>query len=131
MRTKLSLVAGAIALALLVACVAPGPYVRRPPPPPPPPRVVYYQPAPVAPPPEVVFEQSPPPLPPPLQQLVIVRPGSSYIWIEGYWSWQSRSRRYVWMGGRWENPPRQGAQWANAHWERRSGGSVFIEGTWR
>jgi hypothetical protein len=129
MKNMPSLLVSAIALALLPACVAPGPYVRRPPPPPP--QVVYYQPAPPAPQAEVVFEQSPPPQPPPQVQIIVARPGPNFVWVAGYWSWQNRSHSYAWIAGRWERPPHQGANWAAAHWEQRGGGSVFIEGTWR
>ena len=131
MKTSITLFAGLLALVSQFACVAPGPYVRRAPPPLPPPQVVYYQPAAPAPQVEVVYEQVQPPMPPPQRQLVIARPGPNFIWIDGYWSWQSRSHRYVWVGGRWERPPHQGANWAAAHWETRGGGNVFIEGTWR
>jgi hypothetical protein len=131
MKTSVSLLASVLLLALQSACVDPGPRVRRSPPPPPPPQVVYYQSAAPAPQVAVVYEQVQPPMPSPQREVIIARPGPNFTWIAGYWSWQSRSHTYVWVGGRWERPPHQGANWAAAHWEQRGGGSIFIEGTWR
>jgi hypothetical protein len=73
----------------------------------------------------------PPPMPPPQAEIIMAQPGPDFLWIGGAWSWNARQGRYAWAGGRWERPPHRGARWNGPHWERRGGGNVFIEGSWR
>jgi hypothetical protein len=35
------------------------------------------------------------------------------------------------MAGHWELPPRGRQAWVEPRWERRDGGYVFVEGSWR
>jgi hypothetical protein len=56
-------------------------------------------------------------------------PGSRYVWIDGYQSWNGRA--YAWVPGRWELPPREHAQWVAPKWTHRHDGYVFSEGHWR
>ena len=58
-----------------------------------------------------------------------VRPGPNYVWIAGYHRWENNA--YVWTPGRWMVAPRPHARWVAAHWARRPGGWVFVEGHWR
>ena len=37
------------------------------------------------------------------------RPGSDYMWIEGYW--YPQGTRYAWHNGYWTRPPFAGAYW--------------------
>jgi hypothetical protein len=38
---------------------------------------------------------------------------------------------YVWVPGRWEQPPRPHARWVAHRWVHRGGGYVMVEGHWR
>lgn len=58
-----------------------------------------------------------------------VAPSRRHVWVTGYHRWDGRA--YVWEPGRWEVPPRARARWVPAHWVRRSGGWVLVEGHWR
>ncbi len=58
-----------------------------------------------------------------------VAPGRGYIWVAGYHRWDGNA--YVWVPGRWENPPRVHAVWVAPRWQHRHDGWVFIEGHWR
>lgn len=67
--------------------------------------------------------------PPPARVEVIgVAPGPGYIWIEGHWAWQSSD--FVWVTGRWERRPHDGARWNAGRWRKHSNGWVWIEGSW-
>ena len=76
---------------------------------------------------EVVIVREPPP--PPRREYVGPRPSPRHVWIDGYWA--IRGGRNVWVAGRWEVPPRGRRVWEAPRWERRSGGYIFIEGSWR
>ncbi|MCE5326746.1 MAG: hypothetical protein LLG01_10045 [Planctomycetaceae bacterium] len=39
----------------------------------------------------------------PLAETPPPSPGFRYQWSPGYWQWDGH--QYVWMSGRWENPP--------------------------
>lgn len=56
-------------------------------------------------------------------------PGRGFIWTPGYQRWDGRS--FVWAPGAWVRPPRAGARWTAARWQRRRGGWVFVGGHWR
>ena len=76
---------------------------------------------------EVIVVREPPP---PRREVVPARPpGPGMIWISGYWAWHGD--RHMWIGGHFERPPRAHATWVEPRWERRGGGYIFIEGTWR
>jgi len=67
--------------------------------------------------------------PPPVR--VEVRPempGPGYTWIDGYWGTQNG--RYVWVGGRWNQPPYEGAYYNHAHYDHTARGWEYHEGRW-
>jgi len=68
--------------------------------------------------------------PPPVRaEIVGVAPGPGYVWVPGYYNYSGRD--YVWVGGRWDRPPRARARWVPAHWERDGHGYYFVDGHWR
>lgn len=68
-------------------------------------------------PPKVIVERRPSP------------PASGYIWIEGYWHWDSH--RYAWQAGRWVRPPQERAIWIAPVYERHEQGYRYTPGRWR
>jgi|SRR5579862_5173987 len=56
-------------------------------------------------------------------------PGAGYVWIAGYQNWDGN--RYVWVPGRWEKPPHEGARWEPHKWVKRKDGWALQEGRWR
>jgi hypothetical protein len=64
---------------------------------------------------------------PPAPRVVHVqppRPGSSYVWVQGYW--YPVGSRYTWHDGYWTRPPYQGARWVAP----RHDGHQFFAGYW-
>jgi hypothetical protein len=88
-------------------------YVVEQPPPQPQPEYVIVQEAP----PAVIVERRPPP------------PAAGYIWIDGYWHWDSR--HYVWQVGRWDRPPHEHFVWVAPRYERHEQGYRYTPGQWR
>jgi len=65
--------------------------------------------------------------PPPRARVVRVlprRPGSEYVWIDGYW--YAVGHKYKWHNGYWTRPPYVGARWIAP----RHDGQLFFEGYW-
>jgi hypothetical protein len=56
------------------------------------------------------------------------RPSRNHVWISGYHNWDGQ--HYMWVSGRWEQPPREHARWVAHHWVHRNGGYVLVEGHW-
>ncbi|MBP6757638.1 MAG: YXWGXW repeat-containing protein [Flavobacterium sp.] len=56
------------------------------------------------------------------------RPGNNYIWIEGGWSWNSRTNTYVQNNGRWVRED-QGRRHKQGHWEKNQNGSRWVKGS--
>ena len=75
----------------------------------------------------VDVEAAPEP-PPPVyeQEVVVVRPG--YSWIGGHYYW--RGGRWVWGRGHWEGA-RAGYVYGPGRWEVRGRRRVYVEGGWR
>ena len=59
----------------------------------------------------------------------ILAPSTRHIWIEE--EWEPRGGKYVFVGGRWTEPPRQGLVWVAGHWVQRPRGEVWVPGHWR
>lgn len=76
-------------------------------------------------PPEVIVMTAPPP--PRVERIPAPRPG--YEWIAGYWSWNARAHRHVWVNGRFETV-RSGYVWVPARWVQRRNGWQFQPGHW-
>jgi hypothetical protein len=56
-------------------------------------------------------------------------PGRGYMWVQGYQNWDGE--HYVWVPGRWEQPPRANARWVKHRWNHQRNGWVMVEGHWR
>src|SRR5947209_5148719 len=70
------------------------------------------------------------PPPPPPREYVPARPGSHYVWTDGFYRWDGG--RYVYVPGRWALPPGPHYhQWAPGHWRQTRHGWVWVEGHWR
>lgn len=65
-----------------------------------------------------------PPPPPRVVRVHPPRPGSDYIWVDGYW--YPVDGRYRWHEGYWTRPPYEGSRWVGPHYE----GNQFYEGYW-
>jgi hypothetical protein len=97
--------------------------------------------------PEPVYVAQPQPVyvaqPQPQPEYVIVReappaviverrsssPGGEYIWIDGYWHWNSH--QYIWQAGHWDRPPHEHYIWVAARYERYEQGYRYTPGQWR
>lgn len=75
---------------------------------------------------EVVIRTAPPRA---IVERRVPSPGAGYVWTPGYHRWDGN--RYAWAPGQWVQPPRARARWVPAHYARRRGGWVFVEGHWR
>jgi hypothetical protein len=57
------------------------------------------------------------------------RPGRDHVWVSGYY--EHRGDHYVWIPGRWEDPPRGHHEWVPAHYDRVRDGWRYVPGYWR
>lgn len=62
-------------------------------------------------------------------------PGGKAVWIPGFWdlrgSRNSAPRAgWVWVSGRWVEPPARGARWEPAHWGMLEESWSWIPGHW-
>ena len=76
----------------------------------------------------VVIAPNPPPEP-----RVEVRPpspGPSVVWVGGNWRWAPGERNFVWVPGKYVEPPRARAAWVPGRWMQRPDGWVFEDGRW-
>ena len=68
-------------------------------------------------------------LPPePLYEQMAVSPGHGFVWIDGYWHWNSYE--WVWVGGRWVRE--QGAKYVYVQpfYDYTEGAYVYTPGYW-
>ena len=70
---------------------------------------------------------APPPLPYYEQPAI---PAVGYLWVPGYWYWDSSVDDYYWVPGTWVAPPRRGLLWTPAYWSWVEGRYVFYPGYW-
>jgi hypothetical protein len=55
------------------------------------------------------------------------RPSNDYIWVEGGWTWNSRTNTYVQVNGNWVKQS-QGRRHKQGHWERNQRGYRWVRG---
>ena len=55
-------------------------------------------------------------------------PGPGYAWVDGYWNLDRG--RYVWVPGRWQQPPYAGAYWSHPHYDHYNDGWHYHDGHW-
>jgi hypothetical protein len=78
---------------------------------------------------EIIITREPPPM---RREVIPVLPHERAeidIWQPGYWRWNGHE--HAWVEGHYVARPRRGAEWVPAHYDRRPGGWVFIDGHWR
>ncbi|MDO9461686.1 MAG: hypothetical protein Q7N95_16450 [Alphaproteobacteria bacterium] len=73
------------------------------------------------------INSAPPPLPYYEQPAI---PAYGYLWVPGYWYWDSSVDDYYWVPGTWVAPPRRGLLWTPAYWSWVEGRYVFYPGYW-
>lgn len=76
---------------------------------------------------EVVTTIAPPDLPEYVQPEA---PDSSYIWIPGYWAYDSFIEDYYWVPGTWVVAPAPGLIWTPGYWYWRNDRYAFSNGYW-
>lgn len=68
--------------------------------------------------------------PAPIVELRIDAPGPDFVWIAGYFRWDSR--QYVWVPGHWARRPHARAIWVPGRWVQHGRrGWYYVEGHWR
>ena len=78
---------------------------------------------------EIIITREPPPL---RHEVIPVLPRERVereVWQPGHWRWDGRE--HIWVEGRFVARPRRDAEWVPAHYDRRPGGWIFIDGHWR
>lgn len=75
---------------------------------------------------DAIVPQAPPALP---TETIVVAPGADYAYCRGEWSWSGST--WVWIPGRWVNPPYRGAIWVDTYWVRGPHGWYRVAGHWR
>jgi len=58
------------------------------------------------------------------------QPGPDYVWRPGCWRWNTDTRKYVWVHGKWVRQP-GGMKWVPGKWKSVPGGYKWIPGRWR
>ena len=56
-------------------------------------------------------------------------PSPRHVWIDE--DWEPRNGSYVYVGGRWAEPPNPGGRWIQGHWKHKRKGWMWIAGHWR
>ncbi len=54
---------------------------------------------------------------------------SAYVWIPGYWAWDSQEKDYIWVSGCWRKPP-VGMSWIPGYWNKVPEGWQWVPGFW-
>jgi hypothetical protein len=55
--------------------------------------------------------------------------GDQYVWVPGYWAWDSDRNGYIWVSACWRAAP-PNTYWVPGYWARTSGGWVWVAGFW-
>lgn len=78
---------------------------------------------------EIIITREPPPLRTEVIPVIPRERAELEVWQPGHWRWDGHE--HVWVEGRYVARPRRGAEWVPAHYDRRPGGWVYVDGHWR
>jgi hypothetical protein len=79
--------------------------------------------------PSEVIVKAEPPKPKTDSVVMESRPGKEYVWVSGYWRWDTDRSTYEWVDGVWRRQV-PGMVWQAGRWERTPKGYVWIAGSW-
>lgn len=69
----------------------------------------------------------------PMNHITYHRPAvvrSGYVWIDGHYRWDRRTRSYIWIDGTYVRQ-QPGKVWVAGQWVKVRGGWVYQPGSWR
>ncbi len=55
--------------------------------------------------------------------------GAQFVWVPGYWAWDSERDSYIWISGCWRAAP-QNMYWVPGYWAQVPDGWEWISGFW-
>ena len=55
--------------------------------------------------------------------------GDQYVWVPGYWAWDSERNDYIWVSGCWRAAP-PGRYWMPGYWSKTDQGWTWVPGFW-
>jgi len=55
--------------------------------------------------------------------------GGQFVWVPGYWAWDSERNSYIWVSGCWRAAP-PGMYWVPGYWARVPEGWEWVAGFW-
>jgi hypothetical protein len=63
------------------------------------------------------------------EDLPAERPIGDYVWVPGYWAWDSQRTSYIWVSGCWRIAP-PSRYWVPGYWSQTPGGYQWVPGFW-
>ena len=54
---------------------------------------------------------------------------TGYVWVDGHWKYNKRTRNYVWVKG-YTVKKKKGKVWNSGHWRKVRGGWIHSPGFW-
>jgi hypothetical protein len=65
-----------------------------------------------------------------VENLPTERPaGEQFVWVPGYWAWDSERNGYIWVSGCWRAAPPK-MYWVPGYWAKSPGGWQWVAGFW-
>jgi hypothetical protein len=55
--------------------------------------------------------------------------GDQYVWVPGYWAWDSERNSYIWVSGCWRAAP-PSRYWVPGYWSKTDMGWQWVPGFW-
>lgn len=55
--------------------------------------------------------------------------GSQFVWVPGYWAWDSDQNGYIWISGCWRAAP-PNMYWVSGYWSKAPQGWQWVPGFW-
>jgi hypothetical protein len=69
--------------------------------------------------------------PAPRHEIIVERPYPEAVWVPGYYMYDPVAGDYLWISGRWQRPPFEGAEWVAPRYYRHGSEFRHEGGRWR